>query len=240
MSFVLSKEFSEKKAVIIGASGKIGSFIAKELAPVVKDLVIHCDSQEVSLANATVIQEHFDCLSPNFYTSIENSRIIQEIQTADILIICLGPFLQKPLHEMTFTQWNHITTLNYSLPGFFVSQGLQNMLTKKWGRIILFGGSRTDAVMGFKTNAAYAGAKTALSSLAKSVALAYGDRGITCNVILPGQLENESPENFQKKAISLMPENKGISLETIKNALFLLLSSSEYNGTLLRIDRGWQ
>ena len=137
MSFVLPKEFLEKKAVIVGAGGNIGSFLAKELISQVKELTVHCDSHELPLPEATIIKEHFDIFASDFYHHIENSPLLKEIQTADILILCLGPFLQQAIHEMSFAQWDATTTLNYSLPGFFVSQALQNMLKKKWGRIIL-------------------------------------------------------------------------------------------------------
>ena len=92
---------------------------------------------------------------------------------------------------MDVTDWQKISLLDYALPGFFVSSALKGMIQKKWGRILLFGGTGTDFRTVFKTNAAYAGAKTGTGVLVQSVASLYAGHGITCNAVLPGFTQTE-------------------------------------------------
>ena len=98
------------------------------------------------------------------------------IERSDILIVCYGPFLQKPIHQMSQSEWLEISTLVFALPGFLTSLALPHMMEHKFGRILLFGGTRTDSVNGYKTNAVYGAGKTAVCSLVKSVCLEYLSR----------------------------------------------------------------
>ena len=78
---------------------------------------------------------------------------------------------------MISDEWLTQSYANFAFPGMLVSAVLPHMCASGWGRILLFGGTRTDSVRGFRTNAAYAAAKTGLSSLVKSVALDYALQG---------------------------------------------------------------
>lgn len=54
------------------------------------------------------------------------------------------------------------------------------------GRILLFGGTETHILRGFRTNAVYGAAKTGIMSLVKSVSMEYAQYGITANAVCPG------------------------------------------------------
>jgi NAD(P)-dependent dehydrogenase (short-subunit alcohol dehydrogenase family) len=65
------------------------------------------------------------------------------------------------------------------------------MSARGWGRILLLGGTRTDAIRAYSTNAAYAAAKTGLAVLAKSLAAEGAGRGVACVLACPGLVETE-------------------------------------------------
>ena len=93
----------------------------------------------------------------------------------------------------------------------------------------------------FKTNAAYAGAKTALATLARSTAVCYARYGITCNVILPGFTQTEYiSESEQKKHAEKMPLHKLVETENIAEAAVFLLRQPMINGAMLNVDGGWE
>ena len=96
-------------------------------------------------------------------------------------------------------EWEAAVAFNLALPGALVSAALPGMRSRRWGRILLLGGTRTDGIRGFRTNAAYAAAKTGLGVLAKSIALEYARDGIAALVLCPGFVRTEylTPEALE-------------------------------------------
>ena len=253
-----------KKTVIIGASGGIGRKLALELASTTQELVLHGLSQEkldslkdeihnklsenfsdkTNFPKVTDISYKF---TPSFFTKEDDSstesaknQLLEHIKTADTLCICYGPFLQKPLHLTTKSEWLESSSLVFALPGYFVSQVLPHMMEENFGRILLFGGTRTDSVNGYKTNAVYGAGKTAVCSLVKSVCLEYSQYGIRCNAILPGFVETEYVTDAQMKHYrTLLNSEEIIEAKSVAKTAKFLLENEDVNGVLFRIDRGW-
>lgn len=242
----MSVNIKGKKALVIGGSGGIGRALSTTLAEEGVDLVIHGSSktnkleilkQELSLkTNVETIICDFD----EFNSFTKYKKLIEQLKNTDILCVCYGPFLQKRVHETTEQEWLSSVFWNYTFPGFLVTSILPYMIEKKWGRILLFGGTRTESVHGYKTNAVYGGAKTALCSFIKSVAIEYGKFNIFCNGILPGFTKTEyistALENDLK---SKMPQNTLIETSEIAEAGISLIKHESLNGVLLNIDKGW-
>jgi NAD(P)-dependent dehydrogenase (short-subunit alcohol dehydrogenase family) len=237
------------KALVIGGSGGIGHEIAKRLSHDVSLLGIHAGSDSQKLAElidytekntkvATFIQ-HFSLEEGTkaFFQSFKQSALNVFLEDTDILCICFGPFLQKPVHLMTEKEWLDISFFNYTFPGFLISQALPSMMRKEFGRILVFGGTRTEYIRGFKTNAAYGGAKTALCSLVQSVSSSYASKNIRCNAILPGFVDTEYIDESQRKERIRLGAPL-ISLDKIADAAVFLLKSEHISGELLRVDGG--
>lgn len=215
--------FKEKKALIIGGTSGTGRHLAVELLHLGASVTVtgrkNPNIDGVQFLQCDYQKNGIQCLQ----TELCQSSLFE----CDILIFCYGPFVQKSLHKTTAKDWEDMALSNYAIPGYAVSAALPQMMERLYGRIILFGGTRTDAVRPYKTNAAYAGAKTGLSVLVKSVAAEYGAFGITCNAILPGFTKNP-------------PANTNcVSEETLCAHAIHLLSHPELNGVLLTVDRGW-
>lgn len=250
-------DLSNKTAFVIGGSGGLGFEISKALAKVGVNLIIHGSNQEKlenqkkqlekminedeALKNKNInIEIYPQNFSENFNIKNDWNILNSYIQRADILIICYGPFLQKELHKTSIKDWESIVYWNYTFPGQIISTALVSMMEKKQGKILVFGGTRTNSINGYRTNAAYAGAKTALCSLVKSVAAEYAKYEITCNGILPGFVETEYLSLETKKALAKkMPQGKLISKESIAEAAMFLLKNKSFNGILLNVDEGW-
>lgn len=243
--------FAQKKAVVIGGSGGIGAKLSLKLAQEGASVLVHGghNSQKLSdlmqtlkthapqsARHQSLVQE----ITGDNLAAFPASPLMEHVKEADILCVAFGPFLQGSLEETTPKQWMDITLLNYALPGICVSATLPRMKEKRWGRILLFGGTLTHNVKAYRTNAAYGGAKTALCSLVKSTAAQYSSWGITCNGILPGLTETEyqSPQLLSMLA-QKNPSGKIIPAETIATAAINLLSMQEINGALLNVDDGW-
>ena len=247
--FMETKLFDGKTALIVGGTGGIGRAISRALAGTGANLVIHgsragekSDSlareiKEISGKTPKIISH--DLLATPF-AELDASEIVHEAQKCDILCVCFGPFVQKPLHETTLADWQKVALFDYALPGLLVSSALPNMMRNQFGRILLFGGTGTTHRTEFFTNAAYAGAKTALNVLVSSVAAAYAQSNITCNMISPGHVGTEYLTAPQKAVLSArMPGGRLIPPSAIAETALLLLSAPDISGTTLRVDRGW-
>jgi NAD(P)-dependent dehydrogenase (short-subunit alcohol dehydrogenase family) len=115
------------------------------------------------------------------------------------------------------------------------------MKANGWGRILLFGGTGTQGVAGFRTNAAYAGAKTAVSSLVKSVACEYAACGITCNALLPGFTDTEYLSDETRDALKAkIPGGVLLTPAQIAQSARFVLTHAEINGALINLDKGWK
>ena len=145
------------------------------------------------------------------------------LESCDLLCVSYGPFVSKPVHQTSLAEWTMVALYDYALPGMLVSRALNGMIKRKFGRILLFGGTRTDTIRPCKTNAAYAGAKTGLSVLVKSVAACYADSGITCNAVLPG-------------FVTSVPDGQeSVSAVSVAREALHLLDSKDLNGNLVTV-----
>ena len=246
------KIFNGKTALIIGGSGGIGAELSNLLSETGADLIIHGKSAKKlsAISNKiknksgktpkTVSYDFRALILQSTFQGLSDCELFHSAQSADILCVCYGPFLQKDLRKMTSADWLETTLLNYALPGTFLSASLDNMIQKKWGRILLFGGTGTASRTEFKTNAPYAGAKSALNVLVRSVAAYYAKYGITCNAVLPGFTKTEyiSAET-ESLCAEKMPLSTMILPQSVAKAALFLLSNPDLNGVLLQIDRGW-
>lgn len=222
--------FVGKKATVIGGTGGIGLSLAQLLKNSGADVHI-IGRHKVSGFTNTVLDLD---ISENI------SLLTSIVHSADILVLSRGPFVQKPLHDTSPRDWQNIVYANTILPGILVSTVLTHMCASSWGRILVLGGTRTDTIQGFRTNAAYGAAKTALSSLVRSVAISYGDKGVRCNALCPGFVDTEYIDSEEKNKLAKKnPDGKLISVEEIAAAGFFLLDNSVLNGVLLPVDKGW-
>lgn len=230
-----------KTALVIGGSGGIGASISLMLSQICSKIYIHGGHKSQKFDDLVTKIENENCkvekiiydFSKYDFLDIEKSELSKITEKIDILCVCHAPFFQKKLEEMTISDWKLVSLYDFALPGYFVSKVLPNMKKKHFGRIILFGGTGTSHRTEYKTNVAYASAKSALNILVESTAAAYSKDGITCNAILPGFVQTEYNKN------SSFPENMEIQIEKIQKSVKFLIENSELNGVLLRIDKGW-
>lgn len=232
--------FRDKNILIAGGTGGIGAALTKKLLASGGNITVIGRKNPYGGQDGTLREGNINFLS----LDLDSRECLPSLKTAaektDVLCIVRGPFLQKTLHETSAEEWESTVFSNLTIPGAAVSSALPGMKAKNWGRILLFGGTRTDRVRGFSTNAAYAAAKTGISSLIRSVAENYADYGISCCGICPGFTDTEYITDGQRKTLSeKIPGGKLISPEKIADMAVFLLSHFELNGSIITPDCAW-
>lgn len=245
----MEKCFEGKTALVVGGSGGIGAELSLALAQEGAKLVIHGGHKSEKFDLLAKKIENLSGKKPEMlvhnllesdFSSLERSELLDAAKNCDILCVCFGPFVQKSLHETALCDWKNAALFDYALPGVLVSAALPGMMAKKWGRILLFGGTGTSFREEFSTNAAYAGAKSGLNVLTASVAAFYAEYGITCNLICPGFTETEYlSERLKSELSKKMPMETMIKSSSIAEIALFLLKNADINGATLRSDRGW-
>lgn len=235
--------FSGKRALVVGGSGGIGAAISVKLAEMGANVFVHGGHSEEKLRQTLKkIHDSGGKAEGFLYPADQNGAaqvILAKVPPPDILVCSWGPFLQQPLVSMNAEQWENIIKNNIIFPGILVSSVLCDMMNKKWGRIILFGGTNTDTIRGFSTSAAYSAAKTALNVLAKSTALQAGSFGVTCNIICPGLVETEYADDAVKDYIQKhSPAGKIETPADIAEFIAAILPLNQLNGAIIPLDYG--
>lgn len=228
-----------KTALVVGGTSGIGYHLAKELLHESVSVVVqgrHASERVADLCRhgkAAVL-----------LCDLKGSSCLKELCTyaasSDILCIAYGPFLQKPLDVTTKQEWQDTVYANLTLPGMLVSTALPCMKARHWGRVLVFGGTETHVLRGFRTNAVYGAAKIGLMSLVKSVSMEYASYGITANALCPGFTDSGLLSAQLRKAwAEKNPDGKLIAPESIAKAALFLLKDGAYNGVMMPIDKGW-
>jgi 3-oxoacyl-[acyl-carrier protein] reductase len=187
-----------KTAFVSGSGQNIGRAIAVHLASSGCNVVVNgSHNQEaaeetaalVTAAGARALVTMGDVGSAASVAAMAK-RALEEFGTIDILVNNAARRPHKPFLEMTDDDWHGV--LNTALSGaFYTSRAfLPGMVDKGWGRIINFAGMK--AIKGYFEGAPISAAKHGVWGLTKALSTEFASKGITANVISPGQIRAET------------------------------------------------
>ena len=230
------------KKVILGATGSIGSSLAKKLVEG-GDKVHLVGREESSLSNlAAELNSSFttcDVLEENFCEKIINDLKDEPI---DGLAFCVGSIDLKPLKLTKKSDFMQSFNLNL-ISATEVIRSLADNLKKNKGSIILF--STVAVKQGFPNHAIVSSAKGAIEGLTLALAAEFAPN-IRVNCIAPS-LTNSKMSNFLLKnekvaeGIAKMHPLKriGEGSDTASVARFLLTKESSWiTGQVVGVDGG--
>jgi 3-oxoacyl-[acyl-carrier protein] reductase len=160
--------------------------------------------------------------------------------SVDILVNNAGGSRRFEL-DASEDQWDEALTLNFTRQRQLTHQLLQQMMERKWGRIVnITGKSEPEGI-----NGAFC-AKAAMHSWAKGLSREVGKHGITVNSIPPGRimseqiLRNYTPEYRQWQSEHEIPVGEyGRPEDIAALACFLASPLARYiTGTVIPVDGG--
>lgn len=187
---------SNQVAVITGGARMIGRATSIKLANQGYDILIHTGGKSLEEAKKTSAMVKKlskkceivtgDLSDLNTIQSIKNKA--NEMGDALILINNAGMRIHEIFEKIAYEDWKKIMTVNVDA-AFLCAQALISSMTKNsWGRIINIGG--LSAHIGARERAHVVTSKAALVGLTKAISMEFIERGITCNCVVPGFIED--------------------------------------------------
>jgi 3-oxoacyl-[acyl-carrier protein] reductase len=207
-------DYSNRTALITGASRGIGRATAQALADAGAHVIIHygrsADEAKTLVAKIRDAGGRADLVSadlaaPDGATSL--ARQVREIAgpQLDIIVANAGISKAAPIENHTVEDFDNLFATNVRAPFFIVQQLLP--LLKDGASIILVSSLAARAVPGSMASLnagltvpslpVYAATKGALETLVKHFAFALGSRGIRVNAVAPGVIDTDM-SNFAK------------------------------------------
>lgn len=236
-----------KKALITGATGGIGSAIARALHSQGAEVILSGTRQGAlnELAHELSDRAHSIAADLSDKSSIDSLiKQISDISTdgVDIVINNAGIVRDNLLVRMKDEEWNQVLDINL-FAGYKLIQGLmRGMMKRRWGRII--GISSVVGATGNPGQANYAAAKAGMIGFSKALAQEVATRGITVNVIAPGMIQTAMTDDLNEdqsaRLLSTIPLGRlGSPEEIAASVIYLASDEAAYvTGVTLHVNGG--
>ncbi len=149
----------------------------------------------------------------------------------------------RPFLEMSEDEWRRVIAVDLDAAVWLSRACLPGMVEKGWGRIVNFAGM--NAIHGHAGRVPVSVAKHGAWGLTKALAIEFGPKGVTTNIISPGPIAPDSEENnasVQSRADALVrvPLGRmGTPAEVAAAARLLVSDAGAYiNGQMLAVNGG--
>jgi 3-oxoacyl-[acyl-carrier protein] reductase len=221
----VNQSFNKDKVVVItGGAKKIGRATAKKLADQGFNILIHTGGKSIDEAKKTVaIVKEYGVQSDFIDGDLADIKTIDKIKSAaeklgtpSVLINNAGLRIHDDFEKITYEDWKRVMTVNVDA-SFLCTQALIGHMTKqKCGRVINIGG--LSAHIGAKERAHVVTSKAALIGLTKAISMEFLERGVTCNCVVPGFIEDfDSKEKALKGHWLRHPQTPNLVLNRFGN-----------------------
>jgi NAD(P)-dependent dehydrogenase (short-subunit alcohol dehydrogenase family) len=172
------------------------------------------------------------------------ARVKSELGPIDVLVNNAGIVNNiAPIAQMGRDAWDREMAVNLGGAFACIQATVPGMAERGWGRIINI--SSVAALQPSTLQPAYGASKAGLIALTKTVAKEYGDRGVTCNAVLPGLIATplalSMPQELRQDFIHQVPSRRlGEPAEIAAVVAFLASPAASYvNGAEIPVDGGW-
>jgi|TARA_B100001540_G_scaffold174657_1_gene154352 3-oxoacyl-[acyl-carrier protein] reductase len=236
-----------KSALLTGASGGIGSAIAKALHAQGAELILNgtrlveLESLAAKLGNRALVLKG-DLNETNGINDLAEEAERMSDNGIDILINNAGITRDNLLVRLSDQDLMDVINLNL-VAGFHLTRKiLRGMMKRKWGRII--GISSVVGITGNAGQTNYAAAKAGMIGFSKALAHEVASRGITVNNIAPGFIKTPMTDGLSEEQVSKLQTSVPIGrlgeAEDVAAAVIYLASSEAgyVTGTTLHVNGG--
>jgi 3-oxoacyl-[acyl-carrier protein] reductase len=223
-------DLSGKTALVTGASGGIGSEIARALASRGANVILTGTRKQVLedvASGLTLGSDQKSAVIPADLSDPEAAKHLLEqaeasIGGVDILVNNAGMTRDGLLMRMKDEDWQTVLDINLTSVMRLSRAVLRSMMKARWGRII-----QISSIVGYTGNPGqtnYVASKAGMTGFTKSLGLEVASRGITANVVAPGFIEtpmtdaltdDQKAELIKKVPAGMMGQAKDIAAAVV-------------------------
>lgn len=239
-----------KTALITGATGGIGSAIAKALAKQGANLVLSSTKEDKlkELADEIITTTKSDVkyISCNLSDASQVESLFDKAEELvgqiDILVCNAGITKDNLVLRMKDEDFQHVIDVNLKSTFVLNRNAVKKMMRRKYGRIINI--ASVVAVTGNPGQCNYVASKAGMIGMSKSMAQEIATRGITINCVAPGFIQSPMTDilnDQQREAIlAKIPAGEMGSADDIANSVAFLASkeASYITGHTLHVNGG--
>ncbi|MAR56524.1 MAG: beta-ketoacyl-ACP reductase [Rickettsiales bacterium] len=236
----------DKKALVTGASGGIGSAIAQALDSAGAHVAISGTRAEKLQAVAAEMSDRTQIVPCDLTDSAAVDALPGKASEAlgglDILICNAGVTKDNLAMRMKDEEWQDVIDINLSATFRLNRAVLRGMMKQRQGRILNI--ASVVAVMGNPGQMNYCASKAGMIGMSKSLAQEVASRGITVNCIAPGFIKTPMTdalnEDQQKRITDNIPAGRfGLPADIAASAVFLCSEEASYiTGQTIHINGG--
>ena len=237
--------FKNKKILVTGASGGIGSEIVKKFVSLGGEVL----GTGTKAEKLDLIKKQYQNIKVKKFDISEHSRIEEFIDNAtlelgglDILVNNAGTNLDNLSLRMKDEEWKKVIDINLTATFLLSKHAIKKMLKNKFGRIVNI--TSVVAHTGNVGQSNYAASKAGIIGMSKSLATEYAKKNITINCVSPGFIVSDMTMNIAEKVklylTSRIPMGKLGSGEDVSNSVVFLSSNlaSYITGETIHVNGG--
>jgi 3-oxoacyl-[acyl-carrier protein] reductase len=235
-----------KNALITGASGGIGSAIARALHAQGATVVLSGTREAPLAVFAGELGERAHVALADLSDPTAPDRLVTAAEAAagplQILVNNAGMWRDNLGVRMKDAEWDQVLEVNLSAPFRLARAVMRGMIRRRSGRIINIGS--LSGTIGNPGQANYSAAKAGLMGFSKALAYEVATRGITVNVVAPGfigtPMVQELAHSLGDKIMGRIPLGRmGTADEIAAGVVYLASDEAAYiTGTTLHINGG--
>lgn len=243
-------------AVITGAGSGIGKCIVERFL----EAGASCMAADMNADSLKALKEEFSDYGDKLATTVVDVSDKAQVEAMiDLTVKTFGKMEIMvnnagimdnllPIAEMEDDIWDRLMKVNLNSVMYGTRKAVRYFLEHRTGGVIINTASLSGLCAG-RGGCAYTSSKFAVVGLTKNVAFMYGDAGIRCNAICPGNTQTNIGVGMRQPSKLGMSKattgyagapRSGTPEEIAAAALFLASSQAVFiNGETLTIDGGW-
>ncbi|WP_110112768.1 SDR family oxidoreductase [Bacillus sp. CGMCC 1.16541] len=238
----------EKFALITGASGGIGTAIAKQLAEDGYSLLLHYHQNETA---ARILKEELTKMTrtillvqADLSTQEGIDSFLSQVSVPiDVCIHNSGNALTGLVTDHTNKEIDAMICLHVTAPYKITKALLPDMVRKKEGNVVMI--SSIWGLMGASYEVLYSMVKGAQNTFVKALAKEVALSNIRVNAVAPGAIQTNMLSDYTDEDLALLKEEipagrLGKTSEVAQAVSFLVSQKSSYiTGQVLSVNGGW-